>query len=120
MGHPLILCNDRFQPLSFGGELWLVPGKWLMVALAACFLSSGIEALGQSTFGSIVGTVKDQSGSVVPGATVTLVNQGSSATRTVTSGASGAYEFLNLDAGIYQVSIQATGFKDAVFDHLVL
>jgi hypothetical protein len=48
-------------------------GKWLMVALAACFLSSGIEALGQSTFGSIVGTVKDQSGSVVPGTTVTLV-----------------------------------------------
>jgi hypothetical protein len=33
--------------------------KWLMVALTACFLSSGIEALGQSTFGSIVGIVKD-------------------------------------------------------------
>jgi hypothetical protein len=94
--------------------------KWLLIVLTACVISSGLPALGQSTFGSIVGTVKDQSGSVVPGATVTLVNAGSSATRTTTSSASGNYEFLNLDAGTYQVSIQATGFKDSVFDHLVL
>ena len=33
---------------------------------------------------------------------------------------SGGYEFLNLDAGTYQVEIQASGFKDQVFDHLVL
>ena len=94
--------------------------KWLLVILTACVISSGLPAIGQSTFGSIVGTVKDQSESVVPGATVTLVNVGSSATRTTTSSASGNYEFLNLDAGTYQVSIQAAGFKDSVFDHLVL
>ncbi len=50
--------------------------KQVLVGLLACVLSSGISAFAQSTFGSIVGTVKDQSGSVVPGATVTLVNQG--------------------------------------------
>jgi len=94
--------------------------KRVLVSLLACVLSSGISAFAQSTFGSIVGTVKDQSGSVVPGATVTLVNQGTSATRTATSSASGNYEFINLDAGTYQVSIAASGFKDAVFDHLVL
>ncbi len=54
-------------------------GKWLLIVLTACVVSSGLQAMGQSTFGSIVGTVKDQSGSVVPGATVTLVNVGSSA-----------------------------------------
>jgi hypothetical protein len=94
--------------------------KRVLVALLVCVMSSGVGAFAQSTFGSIVGTVKDQSGSVVPGATVTLVNQGSSATRTATSGASGNYEFLNLDAGTYQVSVAANGFKDVVFDHLVL
>ena len=94
--------------------------KWLLVVLTACVICSGLPAFGQSTFGSIVGTVKDQSGSVVPGATVTLVNSGSSASKTATSSASGNYEFLNLDAGTYQVSIQAAGFKDVVFDHLVL
>jgi hypothetical protein len=94
--------------------------KWLLLILTACVISSGLQAMGQSTFGSIVGTVKDQSGSVVPGAMVTLVNVGSSAKHTATSSASGNYEFLNLDAGIYQVSIQASGFKDQIFDHLVL
>src|ERR1700728_3158378 len=94
--------------------------KWLLLILTACVVSSGLRAVGQSTFGAIVGTVKDQSGSVVPGATVNLVNTGSSATRSVTTSAAGNYEFLNLDAGTYQVSIQASGFKDVVFDHLVL
>ncbi len=94
--------------------------KWLLFVLTACVVSSGLQAMGQSTFGSIVGTVKDQSGSVVPGATVTLVNVGSSAKHTATSSASGNYEFLNLDAGTYQVTIQANGFKDQIFDHLVL
>src|ERR1700722_435574 len=98
--------------------------KRVLVGLLACVLSSsvfgGISAFAQSTFGSIIGTVKDQSGSVVPGATVTLVNQGTSATRTSMSSASGNYEFINLDAGTYQVSIAANGFKDVVFDHLVL
>ena len=47
--------------------------KWLLLILTACVVSSGLPAMGQSTFGAIVGTVKDQSGSVVPGATVTLV-----------------------------------------------
>jgi hypothetical protein len=94
--------------------------KRVLVALLACVMSSTMAAYGQSTFGSIVGTVKDQSGSVVPGATVTLVNQGSSAKHTVTTSAAGTYEFLNLDAGTYQVEIRASGFKDQVFDHLVL
>ncbi len=77
--------------------------KRVLVGVLACVLTSsvfgGISAFAQSTFGSIIGTVKDQSGSVVPGATVTLVNQGTSATHTATSSASGEYEFLNLDAG---------------------
>jgi hypothetical protein len=94
--------------------------KWLLLILTACVVSSGLQAMGQSTFGSIVGTVKDQSGSVVPGATVTLVNVGSSATHTATTSASGNYEFPNLDAGTYQVTVAASGFKDQVFDHLVL
>jgi len=94
--------------------------KRVLLALLACVMSSSVVAYAQSTFGSIVGTVKDQSGSVVPGATVTLVNQGSSAKHEATTSAAGSYEFLNLDAGTYQVEIQASGFKDQVFDHLVL
>jgi Carboxypeptidase regulatory-like domain/TonB dependent receptor len=92
----------------------------LLVAVLACLMSSGMCAFAQSTFGSIIGTVKDQSGSVVPGASVTVVNQGTSSKRTSVTSASGTYELLNLDAGIYELSIQASGFKDQVFSHLVL
>jgi Carboxypeptidase regulatory-like domain/TonB dependent receptor len=94
--------------------------KWLLLILTACVVSSSQQTMGQSTFGAIVGTVKDQSGSVVPGATVTLLNTGSSSTRTATSSAAGNYEFPNLDAGTYQITIAANGFKDVVFDHIVL
>lgn len=95
--------------------------RWILFVVAGLVaFPLASQSFAQSTFGSIVGTVKDQSGSVVPGATVTLVNVGSSATRTLTSTASGAYEFLNLDAGTYKVSVLANGFKEEVFDHLVL
>src|ERR1700722_10909228 len=106
----------------FGGLLMAGSNvcRRVAVGLLACVMSSGVCAFAQSTFGSIVGTVKDQSGSVVPGAVVTLVNQGSSAKHTATTTASGNYEFPNLDAGTYQVSIAASGFKDQVFSNLVL
>ena len=94
--------------------------KWMLGAFIACVVFCGVPAVAQSTFGSVVGTVKDQSGSVVGNATVTLVNQGSSAKHTTTSSSSGNYEFLNLDAGTYQLSIVASGFKDSIFDHIVL
>ena len=93
--------------------------KWMLGAFIACAVSC-VPAVAQSTFGSVLGTVKDQSGSMVPNATVTLLNVGTAAKRTETTTASGAYEFLNLDAGTYQLSINAGGFKDSVFDHIVL
>ena len=46
---------------------------------------SPLRLCAQSTFGSIVGTVKDSSGAVIPGATVMLTNTGTAAERTVMS-----------------------------------
>src|ERR1019366_8113472 len=45
----------------------------------------------QSTFGTITGTVTDQTGAVVPGATVTVTNEGTRIQRTVTSTGTGVY-----------------------------
>ena len=45
----------------------------------------------QSTFGTILGTVKDVTGAVVPGATITLTNKGTTAQRTATSDGSGEF-----------------------------
>jgi len=65
----------------------------------------------QSTFGTILGTVHDSSGAVVPGATVTLVNSGTTAQRIVISDASGNFVFGNIDIGTYTLSVTASGFE---------
>jgi outer membrane receptor protein involved in Fe transport len=58
--------------------------------------------------GSVSGTVVDESGGVVPGATVTLTGQ---ATRETTiTGPAGEYRFSNLAAGTYQLAVSLSGF----------
>jgi hypothetical protein len=83
-------------------------------------LCSSVSLSGQSTFGTILGTVKDPSGQTVVGATVTLLNKGTSAARTQASDQSGSYFFINLDGGIYQITIDAPGFQKVEFTTLEL
>jgi hypothetical protein len=64
----------------------------------------------QSTFGSIVGAVKDPSDLLVPDAKITLLNLDDQSVRTSTSDANGAFQFLNAKAGHYEVNVQAAGF----------
>ncbi len=68
----------------------------------------------QATFGTVVGTVTDSTGAVVPRVSVELRNEGTNALRAVTSDAAGNYEFPNLIAGKYTVTAKAAGFKTFV------
>ncbi|HXF09350.1 MAG TPA: carboxypeptidase-like regulatory domain-containing protein, partial [Desulfuromonadaceae bacterium] len=63
--------------------------------------------------GALTGTVTDPSGSVIPGATVTLVSIGTNQTRISTTGADGSYKFALLPPGTYRVRFGAVGFKTA-------
>jgi len=83
---------------------------------AICAATLSLAAYGQSTFGTVLGTVKDPSGSVVPKAMVQLVNTGTGASRSTVSGANGSYEFVNIDVGTYKLSIQAAGFHSSDLD----
>lgn len=78
----------------------------LVLLLASCPL-----LLGQTTFGSIVGTVTDASGGAVPNAQVTLTNIATSEKRSVTAGTGGEYEFVNLIPDSYRIDVEVTGFK---------
>ena len=78
-------------------------------ALLLLFASPAVRA--QSTFGTILGTVHDGSGAVIPGATVTLVNTGTMAQRVVTTDGSGSFVFSNIDIGNYSLSVLAQGFE---------
>jgi hypothetical protein len=74
------------------------------------------SALGQGQgSSSIRGSIKDQQGAVVAGATVTLTNPETSFTRTTTSNDSGQFAFETLLPGVYKVEVEAKGFKKAVF-----
>jgi len=70
-------------------------------------------------FGQINGTVKDQNGAVVPGATVKLVDSRTGVERTTTASSDGYYQFVNVAPGDYNIvtssgSFAATTTKTAV------
>ncbi len=94
-----------------------------LVLLATAVLISlfyNAPALSQSTFGTIVGTVKDASGDVVTGARVTLTNAGTAVNRTTESDPSGSFSFVNTEPGIYQLLVEAAGFQKTEFRNLDL
>src|SRR3954468_6178952 len=72
---------------------------------------ANLPSFGQTSFGSIVGTVTDPSGAAIGGATVELTNIGTSERRTATTESSGNFNFVNLIPGDYRVNIQQPGFK---------
>jgi hypothetical protein len=74
------------------------------------FLLLPYMALAQQT-GTIVGTVTDSSGAVVPEAAVSLINTATDFHRTVTTNSSGQFTAASLPAGSYTLSIEKAGFQ---------
>ena len=68
------------------------------------------------TLGTITGEVKDSTGGVVPGVTVTALNKATNATRTTVSNAVGLFDFPALPPGTYAVTSELTGFKTVTRD----
>jgi hypothetical protein len=78
-----------------------------VVLLALCFDSAQAQVL----YGTLVGTVEDSSGAVVPNADVTVASKTTGVTRQVKSDAAGLYSVPNLVPGMYDVKVGASGFK---------
>ena len=68
-------------------------------------------AVGQAVNATLLGTVTDATGAVVPAAKVTATNSNTSVSRTVESNGSGNFSFPDLPPGTYVVSAEMTGFK---------
>jgi len=97
-------CYSFRQSFRFRAQL-------IPVFITCFFFFIAPHLQSQSTFGSILGTVQDTSGAVVPGATVTIVNTGTTAQRVVTSDASGDFTFSNIEIGHYSLTVTAAGFE---------
>ncbi len=84
-------------------------------ALLVFLLFTSSAALAQFQ-ASILGTVTDTTGAVIPGATITLTSTSTKVTRTTTSTGQGFYQFSELAPGTYDVVITAPNFKQATFN----
>ncbi len=84
---------------------------WVFVVSVGMVVSSSICLYGQSTYGSIVGSVTDSSGAAITDAAVTLTNLGTGEKRAQQSGADGLFTFTNLFPGQYRIDVEKQGFK---------
>jgi hypothetical protein len=95
-------------------------GRCLLGSLfVLLFAGSFAFAQGVST-ASIAGTVRDSSGSVLPGVTVTSTHTGTALTRTVVSDEEGRYTISSLPVGPYKVEFMLQGFRSFVQSGIVL
>lgn len=91
----------------------------LLVLTALFTLTSPAWALGgQFETATVVGTVKDSTGAVVPAAKVTLTNTQTGVTAERASDANGNYEFFNVRIGTYIVTAEKAGFSIALTDNV--
>lgn len=82
-----------------------------LVALLACVFAFTASARAQTINGNIVGTVTDEQGAAVPGATVTATNVETGAQRNATTNEEGLYRIAGLPVGSYSVKIDKSGFS---------
>jgi len=85
------------------------------LALVAVFcLLTGTGAFGQRTTGRLRGQILDPSGGAVANAQVTVTNQQTGVTVTITTTSAGTYELPSVLPGLYRVSVEAKGFRSLV------
>jgi hypothetical protein len=83
----------------------------MVIALTLLALAATAAAQSQAINGSIEGTVKDNTGAILPGVTVTVTNTDTGAQRVVITNEEGAYRAPLLPLGTYQISAELQGFK---------
>ncbi len=97
----------------------LSPRLWtLVLSLALAFLSCPFMQ-GQSTYGSVVGSVMDSSGAAIVDAEVMLTNLGTSAKHTQSTSGDGLYSFVTVIPGQYRIEVEKEGFKRSTREPLL-
>ncbi|HEV2103292.1 MAG TPA: carboxypeptidase-like regulatory domain-containing protein [Candidatus Acidoferrum sp.] len=94
---------------------------FLFACLAALVAFAPAAAWGQSSSsGTIMGVVTDNTNAVVPGATVTITEAGTGASRTTTTNEVGRYIFASVQPGSYDLKVSQQGFVTTVVPSLVV
>jgi hypothetical protein len=88
-------------------------GRGRLLAFTVSVLLAG-PVSAQVDTGTILGTVKDESGAVLPGATVTIIHEGQALTLTAVTREDGTFIFTPIRTGAYAVEVEFPGFKKGV------
>jgi hypothetical protein len=97
-----VIFQIEYLRLILMRQIWRLQ-PLLLLAAAAVFA--------QTISSTIKGTVQDPSGALVPGAACTLTSSSTAVTSTVTSAHDGSFQFLDVLAGTYVLTVRAAGFK---------
>jgi hypothetical protein len=92
----------------------------LVVGLALLVATFAAPSAWAQFSSSFEGAVADPSGALVPGATVTIVNEATGVSQTATTTGSGYYRFPALPGGLYTLKVSMSGFKNWVREHIRL
>jgi hypothetical protein len=101
-------------------RLWQVGNPLMFALIVVCAVSITGHSQTQITTGTIEGTVTDEQGSIVPGATVEIKNLDTNASRTLTTDETGRFVALALQPGPYSVTVSKQGFATAEAPRLEL
>jgi len=91
-----------------------------ILAVSILIMAFGLNAMAQVTTGTILGTVRDPSGAVVPGVQIVITESSKGISKTYTTDTSGAFTAPFLIPGTYDVSAEITGFKTQVQTGVIL
>src|ERR1043166_2573159 len=83
------------------------------IVLITVWILASVGLHAQQTTATILGTIKDQSEAVLPGANITATNLETGFSRSAVSGSRGEYRIPALGLGNYDVSVNMSGFEAA-------
>lgn len=98
--------------------LWKRCFLWAFLSTLALIIAAPMARAQSASTALVSGTVKDPTGALVAGSTVTLINHGTGVTQAAKTGKDGRYVFPAVNPGDYSVNFTAEGFATTVVDEL--
>lgn len=97
-----------------------VPLVFLPFVILVGVLLTAATGHAQTPYGTIVGTVTDPTGAVIPGANITIINEATRLSRETTTDERGDYRVPSLLPGSYTVEVTAPGFRREIVTRVLL
>src|SRR6266581_2607896 len=93
---------------------------WVSLVIGVLFSFSTCTVLWAQSTAQVSGTVKDQSGAVLPGVEVTITQTATGLARSIVTNETGSYALTNLPVGPYRIEASLPGFRTYVQTGIVL